>query len=141
MKKILTFALLLTPTLASAQTLSNINDVARKAVNIGNLFVQLAIGLAVIWIIINVFKYFIAGGEDDRHAGAMSVLYGVIGLFVIISIWGFVYLLTGTFKFSSNTRPSFDSVKIPDPTGKSSPSGNSIDGTTLVPGVNGDYNQ
>jgi bacteriorhodopsin len=114
--KIFIIALAVLPIGASAQTLRDINEVAKKASNIGNLFVQLAISLAVIWIIISVIRYFvISEGEEAHKAGGMAILYGVIGLFVILSIWGMVWILKNSFKFSDNERPSFNDVMIPDP--------------------------
>ncbi len=139
MKKLIAIILLLTPSLAFAQVYGNvqygapvvppqqqysqqgglrdINGVAQKATYIGDLVIGLAIALAVVWIIINVIRYLIAGGEEDRKKGGMAILYGVIGLFVILSIWGLVSILTGTFRFAQNQKPSFENIKISKPTG------------------------
>ena len=95
--------------------LSDINSVASRAVSLGNLFVSLMISLAVIWIMIHAFHYFIAKGPDDRKEGGMAILYGVIALFVIFSIWGFVCILKKSFQFSSTVRPSLNEIRIPDP--------------------------
>lgn len=105
MKKLIVSVLTFLPVLSFAQTLTNIDDVATKATRIGNLVIEIAISLAVIWIIINVIKYLIAGGEDQRAAGGKAILFGVIGLFVILSIWGLVAILTNSFKTNSN-RPT-----------------------------------
>jgi uncharacterized protein HemY len=64
MKKLIAILFALLPAVASAQQLNDINLVAQKATNIGNLVVQLAISLAVIWIIINVIRYLVAGGDS-----------------------------------------------------------------------------
>ena len=102
MKKLSAFVssgALLLPFLAFAQPLSDINDVARKATNIGNLVVGLAISLAVIWIIINVIRYLIASGsEDAKKKGGYAILYGIVALFVILSIWGLVAILRNSFR-------------------------------------------
>ncbi len=118
MKKILILITILFPTFASAQQLRDINDVAKKSVNIGNLIVELAISLAVLFIIVNVVRYLIAGSDDEeaRKKGGDAILYGVIGLFAILSIWGMVFLLTNTFRFSDNQRPDFNNLRIQDPT-------------------------
>ena len=34
------------------------------------------------------------------------MLYGLIGFFVMVSIWGLVNILTGTISFGNNTGPS-----------------------------------
>ena len=83
---------------AFAQPLTDIDSVASKATNIGNLVVELAISFAVIWIIVSVVRYLIAGGEEGRAKGRDAIVYGVIGLFVILSIWGLVYILKSSFR-------------------------------------------
>lgn len=103
MKKIIAFVLAAAPISAfaqSLQTITNINDVAARATNIGNLVIGLAISLAVLWIIVSVVRYLIAGSADEeaRKKGRDSILYGVIGLFVILSIWGLVAILKNTFR-------------------------------------------
>lgn len=112
MKKIIACIVALSPSFAFAQQLNDINTVAAKATNIGNLVVEIIIALSVIWIIISAFRYFIAGGEEDRAKGGMAVLFGVIGLFVILSVWGLVYLLKNSFTFSRNTAPTEEINKI-----------------------------
>ena len=108
MKKFLAFILAFAPAMVFAQQqLTNIDDVAQKATNIGNLVIQLAISLAVIWIIISVIRYLVVGSDAEaRKAGGYAILYGVIGLVVILSIWGIVYLFSNSFKFANNQKPT-----------------------------------
>jgi len=124
MKKILILAIAFLPTLIHAQStdrLGDINDVAEKASSIGNLVMMLAISFAVLLIIISIVRYLIAGSDGEaRSKGGQAILFGVIGLFAILSIWGLVGLLQGTFKFTNEQKPSFDHLKIGDPTNQSS---------------------
>lgn len=115
MKKLIVSVLTFLPVLSFAQPLQNIDDVASKATRIGNLVIEIAISLAVIWIIINVIKYLIAGGEDQRAAGGKAILFSVIGLFVILSIWGLVAILTNSFRTNTNrpTNEINNNVHIP----------------------------
>jgi Kef-type K+ transport system membrane component KefB len=105
MKKLIAFLLVVAPVSASAQSqqLNNINDVAGRATNIGTLVIELAISLAVVWIIVSVVRYLIAGGEEGRTKGRDAIIWGVVGLFVILSIWGLVFLLTNSFKTQNAT--------------------------------------
>ncbi len=99
MKKIIAFILGFTPAFAFAQQIGDINDVAKKATNIGNLIIGLAISIAVLWIIISVVRYLIATNDPEKRAeGGRSILFGVIGLFVILSIWGLVAILRNSFR-------------------------------------------
>ena len=138
MKKIIILLLVLLPSVSFAQALRDINSVAQKATNIGDLIIKLAIAFAVLWIVVSVVRYLIVGADDEeaRKKGGQSILFGVIGFFVILSIWGLVSLLTNSFRFVNNEKPSFDNIRI---SGGTSPSPKGVDGGPLVPGVNGPY--
>lgn len=115
MKKILAFVLAFSPLFASAQQLRDINSISTKAISIGNLIIQLAISLAVLWIIVSVVRYLIAGADDEeaRKKGGQAILWGVVGLAVILSIWGLVSILTNSFQFDNSAAQRIDNVKIP----------------------------
>lgn len=100
MKKIIAFVLAGSPLLAFAQPLTDINSVAQKATNIGNLIIGLAIAFAILWIIVSVVRYLIVGDADDekRKKGQNAIVYGVVGLFLILSIWGLVAILKNSFR-------------------------------------------
>ncbi|MDQ5969104.1 MAG: hypothetical protein QG579_261 [Patescibacteria group bacterium] len=62
----------------------------------------LLLTIAVIVFIIGVIKY-IANGDDSgkREEGRNFILYGLVGLFVLVSVWGLVGVLQGTFGLES----------------------------------------
>jgi len=74
-------------------------------------FINTAIGLiiaaAVLYIIWGAFT--MIRSEEKREEGKKIILYGIIGLFVMISIWGFVNILDRTFGLSLDA----SSVRIP----------------------------
>ncbi len=84
----------------------------------------LIMGLAVIYFLIGVFKYIQSvGDETKRKEGATMMTYGIIGLFVMASLWGLVYVIQNTFpgiRDNSNTP-----IKPPSLTGSNAPSSNS----------------
>lgn len=58
----------------------------------------LLVALAVIGFVIGIIKYFLnPDNEEKRKEGKTFMLWGLIGLFVIVSIWGLVGILSGTF--------------------------------------------
>lgn len=98
------FGVLLLPALASAQTLNSLTDVGRLFITlINNLFVPLIFALAFLVFIAGVFQYLIAGAgnQEKRTQGAQMVLWSILGFFVMISVWGLVRILTGTFRLDS----------------------------------------
>jgi predicted PurR-regulated permease PerM len=106
MKKIIATIVAFTPVMALAQAtapINNVNDLAKKATDLGNLFTYLLIAAAVIFIIWHVVIYLVKGGSDEeaRKKAGSSILWGIVGLFVILSIWGLVNILKNTL----NTTP------------------------------------
>ncbi len=65
---------------------------------IRDALIPLLITLSVIVFIVGIIKY-IAAADDSakREDGRKFMLYGIIALFVMISIWGLVGVLQGTF--------------------------------------------
>jgi NhaP-type Na+/H+ or K+/H+ antiporter len=97
MKKIIVSIAALAPSIAfAAQPITDANSLSVKLTSIGNTVIGLLISLAVLWIIVNAVR-FIMAGPDDRTAIRASILWGIAGLAVILSIWGLVAILTGTF--------------------------------------------
>ena len=101
MKKIAYTALaLLLPVAAFAQPrVDSIQDAGGFLVGlINNVAVPVVFALAFIVFIWGVFNYFIAGGHDEekRDKGKQLMLYGIIGFFVMVSVWGLVNILVGS---------------------------------------------
>jgi bacteriorhodopsin len=117
MKKIIATAIAtLAPVIAFAQAITDVNTLTSKLTNLGNTFIQILIAFAVIWIIYNIVRYLIMGGEDDekRKKAGQAILWGVVGLFVILSIWGLVRILTNTFRTDTTTPVNqFPQVQYP----------------------------
>ncbi|MEI8338104.1 MAG: pilin [bacterium] len=71
---------------------------------LGNGIVPLIIGLAVIIFLIGIAQYITSGdNEEKKEASRNLMLYGIISIFVMVSVWGFVNILTNTF-FGSNAK-------------------------------------
>jgi Kef-type K+ transport system membrane component KefB len=97
-------AAFLVPALALAQA-SNIQDLGQTIIDIINtVLVPLIFALAFIVFLWGVFQYFIAGAADEekREQGKSLMIYGIIGFFVMVSVWGLVNLLVGTFNLNDS---------------------------------------
>lgn len=59
------------------------------------LFVPTLITIAFITFLYGVYKYFILGAanDTDRATGRQFILWGLIGLAIIMSVWGLVWLV------------------------------------------------
>ena len=77
---------------------SNIVDIVNKFIYVANLFLQVALAIAVIFIIIAGFKWMTAGGEEDKISEARKyLLYGAIGIAIIVLAWTIVSYIIPQF--------------------------------------------
>ncbi len=115
MKKLAyTSAAFLLPMLAFAQQNDNFQELGATFISIINtVLVPLIFALAFIVFIWGVFQYFILGGsnEESREKGKGLMIWGLIGFFVMVSVWGLVNLFTGTFDL--DTRAPSDLPNAP----------------------------
>ncbi len=95
--------------------MSNIQDLGDTVIGIINtVLVPLIFALAFIVFLYGVFQYFIAGASDEetREKGKSLMIYGLIGFFVMVSVWGLVNLLVGTFNLDSGAPPTYPSAPL-----------------------------
>lgn len=109
MKKIFALlAVLVVPAIVSAQALApitNVNNLSTRLLGIGNTVTYLLVALAVIYIVWNVVQYLIKPNGEERSAALKNIGWGILGLFVIVSLWGLVNILTNTFKTTPTNQP------------------------------------
>ncbi len=62
-----------------------------------NPLIGLLIGAALVFFLYGVFTYINAGGDSGKVAeGSKMMLYGIIALFVMVSVWGLVSIVANT---------------------------------------------
>jgi succinate dehydrogenase/fumarate reductase cytochrome b subunit len=102
------FVFLLFPTLTFAQGLQTyIGDVVTF---IGNYVIPFLLGLAFVFFVINVIRFFVieSTSEDGREKAKALAIYSVLAFLIIIIFWGIVNLLAGSFGLSGGTAPTSD---------------------------------
>jgi hypothetical protein len=95
--------------LVSSAAINNISDAGSFIINtINNVLVPVIFALAFIVFLWGAFDTFILGAssEETKERGKNLMLWGLIGFFVMVSIWGLVNILTGTISFGNNSGPS-----------------------------------
>lgn len=96
MKKILTGALLaFAPTLVMAQV--HAASILGTIKNLLNILIPILITAALMFFIFGVVKYVIADNSDDQAKAKSIIVRGVVGLFVILSVWGLIGVIQSTF--------------------------------------------
>ncbi len=111
MKKIIISIVSFSPLTAFAQTIastasnpSSISDATSLAQRLTYLFdvaIDVFIALAVLWIIVSVVVWLVDTGEG-KTKWRNNALWGIVGLAIILCIWGLVHILTSTFNTANN---------------------------------------
>lgn len=69
----------------------NFGTVANKFRVITNAVIPFLIGIAVVAIVWGIFTYIRSAGDTEKIAeGRKTIIYGIIGLFVMLAFWGLV---------------------------------------------------
>ena len=92
----------------SFAAISNVSDVGSFMINIiNNVLIPVLFAIAFIVFLWGAFTTFILGATSDdvKEKGKNLMLWGLIGFFVMVSIWGLVNILTGTVTFTNNSGP------------------------------------
>lgn len=63
----------------------------------------LLVSLGVLYFIWGIVQYFIGDSEEAKKTGRDRIIYGIVGLAIIISIWGLVDIIVKTFNLTSTT--------------------------------------
>ena len=104
-------ALVLAPAFALAQQTGtfvrctgSITDIGGMLCKLSEIFgavIPVLIALGVIFFVWGVVMYVLASEEEAKKAGRDRMIYGIIGLAVIIGLWGLVNILRNTFGLSN----------------------------------------
>ena len=120
-KKLITlsgFVLGFIPLVALAQTstgcanvlLGTIQSIICRIGNILDTLIPILVVLGVVYFIWGVITYVIAGDEESKKKGREKMIYGIIGLVVIVALWGLVGIVTNTFDLTGSANISIPTV-------------------------------
>jgi len=100
-KKLIPFGLMAMPFAAGA--VESADDLFNLVENILGKLAPMLVAIAVIILLVAIISYVRAGEDEEKRGKARSMMiYGIIGLFVMISLWGLVAILSGTFNLDKD---------------------------------------
>ena len=100
-KKLIPFGLMGMPVVGGA--VESANDLFNLIEEILGKLAPMLVAIAVIVLLVAIINYIRAGEEEEKREKAKSLMiYGIIGLFVMISLWGLVAILSGTFNLDKD---------------------------------------
>ncbi len=126
MKKALSLSALVAaflPAIASAQQtgvgIGGLLGLLNQANDLINRLIPFVIALTVFIFLWGVFRFVIAGADGDQRKEAQGyMIWGIIALFVMVSVWGLVNILVRSFNLDVSAPPA---PQLPMPGGQFGP--------------------
>jgi hypothetical protein len=119
MKKFIIALLAFSPSLAFAATatasgpnLSYFTGFIESIQKLINLALPLIVGLALVAFFWGVGQI-IWGGDDAKKAGKIKIIWGIVGLFVMVSVWGLVGFLGSILGVGAGSTNNQNSAVVP----------------------------
>lgn len=101
------------PFVAFAQDTKNLVDIINIISGIVNTLIPFIIGLAILVIIWGVFGYITGAGDEEKRGEAKQyIIWGIIGVFVMLSIWGLIQIVSNTLGISRTATTEFPGVPL-----------------------------
>lgn len=108
---LLPIAVLLSPVFASAAGLADTLNLVQGFLS---ALVPMIITIAIIVFFWGLVKYIMSLNDGDKAEGLQIMMYGVLALFVMVSIWGIIKLLQSTFKVGDTNPIVPKAIQISD---------------------------
>lgn len=86
--------LLLFPVAAFA---ADITSALLNVKRIMDLFIPIFITLGLLYFLYGLTEYILASEEGGKAEGRNRIIYGIVGLFVMVTVWGLVNVVATTF--------------------------------------------
>jgi hypothetical protein len=86
-----------TPTVCGSGQITTIQGLLCKFSELLNAVLPVLIVLGVVYFVWGVVSFVISDDEEAKTAGRNRIVFGIIGLAVIIGVWGLVAIVRNTF--------------------------------------------
>jgi len=86
---------------------ANVQSILGQVSQILNSIIPILMILATVVFLWGVITYITAGGDEEKaKAGRGYIIWGLIGLFAMVAVWGLVLALVSTFQVGGQAIPS-----------------------------------
>ena len=109
------FVVLLAPSIVGAQSIGGVLGLLAQANDLINRLIPFIIALTVLVFLYGIFRFVIAGGDGEQRKEAQGyIIWGVVALFVMVSVWGLVNILVRSINLDNTAPPA---PGLPNPGG------------------------
>jgi len=91
---------------------SGLGGVLQEFGGLVRVLIPIVIGLGVLVFLFGILRYVLASDDAGKSQGRTFMLWGIIALFVMVSVWGLVNILQQTLKLQ-NITPTAPGIPYP----------------------------
>ena len=110
------FAQSISPSGSNPSSISDATTLAQRLTYLFDVAIDVLIALAVLWIIVSVVVWIVDSGGANAGKWRTNALWGIVGLAIILCIWGLVHILTSTFNTANNGLNASEIPTVPQVT-------------------------
>lgn len=99
MKKIIASLGFFAPAIVFAQT-TTFTSILGVIQGILNVVMPILITLGVVYFLWGVVQYVTSGDAEKKEEGQQHMIWGLIGIFVMVALWGLIAVISNTFGIS-----------------------------------------
>ncbi|MEK7575622.1 MAG: hypothetical protein AAB491_00845 [Patescibacteria group bacterium] len=108
-KKLIPLGAALLPFIAFAQT--TFGSILGTISTLVSTLTTIAMAVAFLVFLYGVIRFITAGGDEEKRKTAKNlIIYGLIGLFVMVAVWGLVAVLASTFGVTTGGTTSLPTI-------------------------------
>lgn len=109
MKKVIIATLAFAPAFVFAQQLGNIESLVSSIGRLVGIALPIVVGIALLAFFWGLVKFIFAQGNEEAKTDAKKImLWGLIALFVMVSVWGIVRFIGNAFDIQQG-----DTIEVP----------------------------
>lgn len=99
-----------TPTRCQGGNITTLQSLLCKFNELLGALLPFLIAIGVVVFVWGVIQFVISSDEEAKTKGRDRIIYGIIGLVVIVGLWGLVRLVTNTFGLNNVTNITLPTV-------------------------------
>lgn len=96
----------LAPIVVFAQTPRTFSGLVYMLISFINPLAGILMAVALLIFFWGIVQYIYSGGSEGHEHGRQLMVWGIVALFVMVSIWGLARILTATFFGGSSSGPT-----------------------------------
>ena len=98
---------------AQDPALSTVRNMVNAVQGIVNVLIPIVFGLGVLAFFWGLVRYLFAA-DHDKDQAKKTMLWGIVAIFVMASVWGLVRFIGSTFGVNSDNTPISPDVNLPN---------------------------